>query len=135
MTNHIHMILNCNEPFKLKDTVRDFKKYTSKSIVNEISNGIESRKEWLLAAFARAAKDSTKNKTYKVWKPGNHAIELWQEKFTWDKIKYIHQNPVKAGFVKSIEDWFYSSASNYMDMENNALEEVSCVSVPFKTIK
>ena len=33
MSNHIHMIVNTNEPFLLKDTIRDFKKFTSKKIL------------------------------------------------------------------------------------------------------
>lgn len=24
MSNHIHLIVNCNEPFQLKDTIRDY---------------------------------------------------------------------------------------------------------------
>jgi len=31
MTNHIHLIANTNEPFLLKDVIRDFKKYTCSS--------------------------------------------------------------------------------------------------------
>lgn len=30
MTNHIHMIVNTNEVFMLKDVVRDLKKFTAK---------------------------------------------------------------------------------------------------------
>ncbi len=29
MTNHLHMIVNTNKPYLLKDTIRDFKRYTS----------------------------------------------------------------------------------------------------------
>jgi hypothetical protein len=31
----------------------------------------------------------------------------------WQKLEYIHQNPVKAGFVEKPEDYLYSSARNY----------------------
>jgi hypothetical protein len=36
----------------------------------------------------------------------------------WEKINYIHNNPVKEGLVKNPEDWYYSSASNYQEMES-----------------
>jgi len=49
---------------------------------------------------------------------GNHAIELFSEKFVWDKINYIHNNPVEAGLVKQAHEWIYSSASNYLDLES-----------------
>ena len=118
MSNHIHMIVNTNEPFVLKDTIRDFKKFTSKRILIQIINEPESRREWMLKIFADEAEQSKKHKAYKFWQVGNHAIEVFTEKFVWDKINYIHENPVRAGLVKQQWDWIYSSASNYQDMES-----------------
>lgn len=134
MTNHVHLIVNCNEPFQLKDTIRDFKKFTSKAIISEIINGNESRRNWLLNIFEKEGAADPKNKTYKVWKTGNHAIELYSEKFTWEKVNYIHQNPVKASFVRNQEDWIYSSASNYVEAEIVLLEEVECLTSKLTTI-
>lgn len=117
------MIVNCNEPFELKNTIRDFKKFTSQKIIEQIENELESRREWMLTAFASAAYNSPRHKKYKFWQTGNHAIELFTEKFVWDKINYIHQNPVRAKFVNKAEDWIYSSASNYQELES-VLNEV-----------
>ncbi len=36
------------------------------------------------------------------------------EKMFWTKLKYIHNNPVKAGLVEKVEDYKYSSARNYV---------------------
>lgn len=135
MTNHIHIIVNCNEPFQLKDTIRDFKKFTSKAIISEIINGSESRRDWLLNIFEKAGIADPKNKTYKVWKSGNHAIELYNERFTWEKVNYIHQNPVNAGFVAKQEDWLYSSVPNYAETEILLLKEVECISPKLITIR
>ena len=118
MSNHLHMIVNTNEPFLLKDTIRDFKKFTSKQILKQIQNEPESRREWMLALFEDEAESSKKHSYFKFWQVGNHAIELHSEKFVWDKINYIHNNPVEAGLVKNAHDWLYSSASNYQDMES-----------------
>ena len=82
MTNHIHMLISSSEPFQLKDTIRDFKKFTSKAIISEILNGAESRRNWMLDLVEKAGKDAAKNKIYKVWQTGNHTIELYSEKFT-----------------------------------------------------
>ena len=82
----------------------------------------------MLDIFNKQGIESQKNKKYKVWQSGNHAIELINEKFTWTKINYIHQNPVKANLVKNAEDWLYSSATNYFGIENSVLEEVICLS-------
>ena len=118
MSNHIHMIVQTSEPHQIKDTIRDFKKFTSKKILFQIQNEPESRREWMLKIFEDEAEQSKKHKSYKFWQVGNHAIEVYSLKFSWDKINYIHNNPVKAGFVNESYHWKYSSASNYQDMES-----------------
>ena len=118
MSNHIHMIVQTSEPHQIKDTIRDFKKFTSKKILFQIQNEPESRREWMLKIFEDEAEQSKKHKTYKFWQVGNHAIEVFTEKFIWGKINYIHENPVRVGLVKQQWDWVYSSASNYQDEES-----------------
>jgi len=112
------MLVNTNEPFELKDVIRDFKKFTSKKILSQIQNELESRCEWMLKLFEDEAEKSIKHKNYKFWQAGNHAIEIYSPKFTWEKINYIHNNPVKAGLVCKSYHWTYSSARNYQDMES-----------------
>ena len=33
--------------------------------------------------------------------------------FMWDKLNYIHLNPIRAGIVEKTQHYIYSSASNY----------------------
>ncbi len=124
MTNHIHLVVNSNEPYELRDTIRDFKKFTSKACMNRIQTGPESRKEWMLKLFSEYGMNSTRHKEYMFWQPGNHAIELYNPEFTWTKINYIHDNPVRAGFVRKQEDWLYSSISTYMELESKIPEVI-----------
>src|SRR5690606_12900444 len=93
MSNHLHLIVNCNEPFQLKDTIRDFKRHTSSAIFNWIMNNPESRRDWMKQFFSEAASGDSKSKNIKIWQTGNHAIELVNERFTWKKVLYIHNNP------------------------------------------
>lgn len=125
MSNHLHLIANTNEPHLLKDAMRDFKKFTSKEILFQIENEPESRREWMLPLFAINAANSSKHKNYKFWQEGNHAIELYSENFIWDKITYIHNNPVRSGLVKQPQDWLYSSARNYYGLDS--IFEVECL--------
>ena len=134
MTNHLHMVVNCNEPFQLKDVIRDFKRHTVKTIIDQIINKPESRREWMLREFEAAADKTDRNKTYKFWKSGNHAIELFTEKFVWEKINYIHNNPIKEKYVKNPQEWLYSSASNYGYGEG-LLDEVQCLTPRLKTVR
>ena len=87
----------------------------------------------MLKLFEAEAEPSKKHKYYKFWQEGNHAIELHSEKFVWDKINYIHNNPVEAGFVKQPQEWIYSSATNYQDMES--IMEVETISQRLITVK
>ena len=118
MSNHIHMLVNTLSPFELKDVIRDFKKFTAKKILLQIQNEPESRREWMLHQFEIAAEKSAKHKNYQFWQVGNHAIEIYSQNFIWEKINYIHNNPVKAGYVLESSHWRYSSASNYQEKES-----------------
>lgn len=133
MSNHLHLVVNTNGNFELKDVIRDFKKFSAKKILDQIKNEPESRREWMLQEFEKAGWESSKHKCYKFWQAGNHAIELFNERFTWDKINYIHNNPVEEGFVNHAWDWKYSSASNYQDQES-LLEEVYCLAPRLQTV-
>lgn len=132
MSNHLQLIVNCEEPYQLKDVIRDFKRHTVKQIIFQIINEPESRREWLLREFTEAGMKSERNKKYKFWKTGNHAIELYSEKFVWEKLNYIHNNPVAEKFVRQPEDWVYSSASNYYNGDG-ILKEVHCLIPPLQS--
>lgn len=54
-------------------------------------------------------------KTLQFWTHENHAVEIFSDKFFFQKADYIHQNPVRAGIVARPEDYLYSSASNFID--------------------
>jgi len=114
MTNHIHLIIGRKGEFRLEDIIRDFKKYTSVSLRREIERNIqESRKEWMLELFRENANNSKKHEKSMVWQEGYHAIELINSKITEEKLTYLHNNPVKAGFVCDAEHYVYSSAIDY----------------------
>lgn len=116
MTNHIHLIIQSEEG-KLSDLIRDFKKFTAKTILNKIENGVESRTDWMLKRFEFACKSHTRNEKYQFWQYGSHPEEIFSEKFMWSKLDYIHMNPVRAGIVSKASNYLYSSASNYVNDE------------------
>nr|WP_313781171.1 transposase [Allomuricauda sp.] len=113
MSNHIHAIIQ-SEKEDLSGLTRDFKKHTAKQILASIKNNPESRREWMLELFSKAADNHSRNKTYQFWKYGNHPEEIYSEKFLWSKLDYIHLNPVRAGLVSKASEYLYSSASNYV---------------------
>lgn len=116
MTNHIHLIIQSEEG-ELSDLIRDFKKFTAKTILNKIENGVESRADWMLKRFEFACKSHTRNEKYQFWQYGSHPEEIFSEKFMWSKLDYIHMNPIRAGIVSKASHYLYSSASNYVNDE------------------
>jgi REP element-mobilizing transposase RayT len=114
MSNHIHMIVQSKEG-NLSDLIRDFKKFTAKTILDKIQNEPESRREWMLERFKVATESHSRNKNYQFWQYGNHPEEIYSNKFMWSKLDYIHLNPVRAGIVERASDYIYSSASNYVN--------------------
>ena len=116
MPSHLHLIASVNDDLDsvtLSDIMRDFKKFTSKEIIKTIQNIPESRREWLLDKFEFAGRHNPKIKNYQFWQEGIHPISVTSNKFIDQKLNYIHQNPVEAGFVYSAENYVLSSASAY----------------------
>lgn len=111
MTNHIHLVTNA-EGGSLGDVLRDFKTYTSKQLVKLIrENNTESRADWMLHIFEKAGQYNPDNVNHQFWQPGNYPVQLYTPAVIEQKIDYIHQNPVRAGFVGSAHEYWYSSAN------------------------
>ncbi len=115
MSNHIHVLWKAKEGYHISAIIRDFKKYTAKSILSEIESGNESRKVWLLNKFEFAGSRLNRIKKYKFWKDNNHAILLDpdQPKIIDQKLDYIHNNPVSGMLVEKPEHYIFCSANDY----------------------
>ena len=112
MPSHLHMLCSTSGPL-LENTLRDFKNFTSKAIVEFAKTPYESRREWMLELFHNAGKDLRRITNFKVWQDGNHPILLTKSKITRQKLDYIHDNPVVAGIVTEPDHYLHSSAKDY----------------------
>lgn len=113
MSSHLHLIVSSNGKEELSAIVRDFKKFTSRTIIEEIKNSEESRKDWLLRLFEEAGSKLNRITRYKVWQDGNHPVELDTNRMLDQRLEYLHENPVKQGLVYQPEDYCKSSAIDY----------------------
>ena len=118
MSNHMHLIAKAVGEPNLSEILRDFKKFTAKAIIKQIQEEPESRKEWMFNYFEEKGKDLNRIKNYKFWQDGNRAKEIYSHKFFWEKLNYIHQNPVEEMIVVKKEDYLFSSARNYAEMDS-----------------
>jgi REP element-mobilizing transposase RayT len=125
MSSHVHMIIGRHGDPNLEHIIRDIKKFTSVKIIQAIrDNPRESRRELFLWLFERAGKRNNNNTHYQFWQQNNHPVELRSNEFTYQKLDYIHNNPVKAGIVLSPEEYLYSSAINYANRPEKLLDVI-----------
>ena len=113
MTNHAHLLVNTKGE-NLEFIIRDFKKFTSKKTFAAISDNIQESRDWMTYFFERSGKRNVMNKDFQFWQNGYHPIHCWKRELILQKINYIHQNPVRAGFVEYDHEWKYGSARHYV---------------------
>jgi len=119
MHSHIHLLCKAKNGFILSDVMPDFKKFTSKKIIQTIQDEPESRRECMLDYFKKACEHLKQNHQYKVWQNGYHAEHIYSNKFIKQKMDYIHNNPVNHKIVILPEDYYFSAARNYADLDND----------------
>lgn len=115
MTNHVHLIIGREDEQKLEDIMRDLKSYTSRRMRLLLeSHPNESRRSWMMWMFTSAGKHRANNKDWQFWQQHNHPIELSSDEMITQRLNYLHDNPVRAGFVAEAHHWLWSSAYDYM---------------------
>ncbi len=142
MSNHVHLLVQ-SASGNLSDTIRDYKSFTSKIILNEIETSNECRKECLpaeasvqagmLNRFHFNAGRHSRNSKYQFWTHENHPEHIYSNKFIAQKIEYIHNNPVRSGIVSKPENYIYSSARNYAALDS--ILDVFVLTLPWKTYR
>ncbi|MBK9270568.1 MAG: transposase [Saprospiraceae bacterium] len=123
MSNHIHLICRTIPPFKLSDTIRDFKKFCAKAILKLILEDTSfHQRDDILEIFEIFGFSNSNNKRFQVWYQRNRPIELFNPVWIKQKLNYIHHNPVKAGMVAYAEEYAWSSAAQYKGQQDGCID-------------
>jgi REP element-mobilizing transposase RayT len=108
LENHLHFVAQAP---RLDKCLSSFKSFTAARLIKLL----EARKAERLLARLRFTKRAHKlDREYQFWQEGSHAEMVFSELVMREKLEYIHQNPVKRGYVDLPEHWRYSSARNYL---------------------
>lgn len=99
MENHIHLVAEAPD---LGRCMQAFKGYTVREV---ISLAQATGKEWLLHQFDYCRKAYKDNSQYQVWQEGSHPQLIQGDDMLRQKIMYIHNNPVRRGYVDKPEYW------------------------------
>jgi hypothetical protein len=94
--------------------MRDFKKFTSVAIRN-FHISIDPKVKGIL-------KYEYKGQKLKVWEDRFDDLALYSRRVTLTKLKYINNNPMKAGLCERSEEYKFCSASFYAYGEIGPLE-------------
>ena len=111
LENHLHLVARSQN---LSGDIQRFKSYSAKEILAYLRAQQAAGLLGLLEFFKRSHKTES---TYQVWEEGSHPQMIADDTVLKQKLDYMHQNPVKRGYVDLPEHWRYSSARNYAGQE------------------
>jgi len=96
MPDHLHLIANPQDG-RIKEYTGHLKATAAKAILQANSRFVFHEAE----------------KGHQVWQESFKALPLWSGWMIWQKINYIHANPVKAGLVRSGKDYYWSGFRSF----------------------
>ena len=111
LENHLHLIAQSEN---LPKEISSFKSWTARQILQVLQEQGATHVLQQLAFYKKAHK---RDRQYQVWEEGSHPQLIQSDEMLIQKLEYIHQNPVKRGYVDRAEHWRYSSARNYAGQE------------------
>lgn len=107
MENHLHWI---GAGPLLSKRVGEFKSFTATTIIKKMQ---ESRYTTLLQELRFYKLNHKVDQTHQMWQEGSHPQMVESEEMMWQKIEYIHNNPLRRGYIDDPTHWRYSSARSY----------------------
>ena len=115
MPSHFHWIVKTEPRLgTISDIMRDIKKYTAWDVLELL----EKEKPETIEIFRKNVKPGQKQQFW-IHRFDDQVIR--SNKMFWTKLKYIHNNPVKAGLVEKAEEYQYSSARNYYGQDHSII--------------
>jgi len=111
LENHCHLVVQSSA---LDRDIARYKSYTAKQVIQYLSKNNVRQILEQLAFYKKAHKN---DRAYQFWQEGVHPELIKNDEMMRQKIDYIHNNPVKRGYVDKAEHWRYSSARNYLGQQ------------------
>jgi REP element-mobilizing transposase RayT len=107
MENHLHWVARGKD---LAQQVGRFKFYTARCIIDELEKrGFKTLLDELRYFKLRHKIDQT----HQLWQEGSHPQQIQGDEMMLQKLEYMHNNPVRRGYVDDPVHWRYSSARDY----------------------
>jgi putative transposase len=107
LENHLHWIASADD---LTEQVAEFKSFTARKIIDLLEAKCVRE---LLGQLERLKAKHKTDRAYQFWQEGSHPQMIQCDDVMWQKLEYIHNNPVARGYVDDPIHWRRSSARNY----------------------
>jgi REP element-mobilizing transposase RayT len=111
MENHLHLVVQADN---LSKEMANFKSFTARQGIDYFT---AHNNQFYLRQFAFHKLPHRTDRDYQFWQEGSHPEQIHNQRMYEQKIRYIHENPVRRGYVDEPEHWRYSSARYYAGME------------------
>ncbi|RFZ82377.1 transposase [Mucilaginibacter terrenus] len=107
MPNHIHLIWQVQDGFNKAAVQLRFMKFTAQQMKFRLLDSDDT----LLSAFLVDARD----RRYQFWERNPLSVDLWTPNVFYQKLDYIHNNPLQEKWRLATlpEEYIYSSARFY----------------------
>ncbi len=117
MPEHVHLLIwPQREDYSISAILTSIKKPVTNAALRHIRR---TAPEFL--NFMRDEQPN-ENTEYRFWqRGGGYDRNLWTPKDIWEKIVYIHRNPVRRGLAKQMEEWPWSSVQDYLNLREAPL--------------
>ena len=104
MPDHFHLIVNPRDG-DIQTWIGDLNSRSARQLIDANPLGLFKKNE----------------EENQVWQESFRTLRLWSGWMIWQKINYIHNNPVKAGLVESAGDYPWSSFRAFYQLGCEAL--------------
>ena len=112
MENHYHLIASSEN---LGKEIANFRSFTARKIIDCLG---QIRASHFLKQLQFFKLKHKRDRNYQLWQEGSHPQLIDSDQMMIQKIEYIHDNPVKRGYVYESVHWRYSSARNYAGLQS-----------------
>ncbi len=103
MPEHVHALVRFLQEGQASLFKQEWKRRSSRALVAYF----ESARNPVLQHIT--AEDGT----HRVWTPKQYDFNVCTQEKAWEKLRYMHNNPVKRQLAATPEDWAFSSARWY----------------------
>ena len=124
MSNHLHLMAQTKEGLSLSLLANDFKKFTTKIILEDIDAELEVRRNWMMKKFKDASLSLKLIDKFHVWQAPTNSVYIDLQNFDVvdEHLEYIHNNPVHHGFTKTMNSYPWSSYESIISDKKTKLK-------------